>query len=62
MIFAKSFDAWAQQHAQKGEAILLQRLLARRFGPLSAVIAHRSQLPRLTSFYYGPITCWMRPT
>lgn len=38
MTLAKSFDAWAQQHEQKGEAILLQRLLARRFGPLPAVI------------------------
>ena len=39
MTLAKSFDAWAQQHEQKGiekgEAMLLQRLLARRFGTLS---------------------------
>lgn len=48
MTLAKSFDAWAQQHEQKGlergiekgiekgEAMLLQRLLARRFGALSS--------------------------
>ena len=43
MTLAKSFDAWAQQHEQKGlergiekgEAMLLQGLLARRFGTLS---------------------------
>ena len=43
MTLAKRFDAWAQQHEQKGlergiekgEAMLLQRLLARRFGTLS---------------------------
>ena len=45
MTLAKSFDAWAQQHEQKGiekgEALLLQRLLARRFGPLpSDLVAH----------------------
>ena len=50
MTLAKSFDAWAQQHEQKGieqgiakgiekgiaqgEAVVLQRQLARRFGPL----------------------------
>jgi predicted transposase/invertase (TIGR01784 family) len=48
MTLAKRFDAWAQQYEQKGlekgleegiekgEAILLQRQLARRFGPLPA--------------------------
>ena len=43
MTLAKRFDAWAQQHEQKGlergiekgEAMLLQGLLARRFGTLS---------------------------
>ena len=39
MTLAKSFDVWAQQHEQKriekGEAMLLQRLLVRRFGTLS---------------------------
>jgi hypothetical protein len=38
------FDAWAREHERKGivqgEALLLQRQLARRFGPLpSAVVA-----------------------
>ncbi|WP_083272257.1 DUF4351 domain-containing protein [Pseudomonas sp. AP19] len=48
MTLAKSFDAWAQQHEQKGvergiqqgiekgKARLLQRLLVRRFGTLSS--------------------------
>ncbi|MGV8843782.1 MAG: Rpn family recombination-promoting nuclease/putative transposase [Pseudomonas sp.] len=44
MTLANRFDTWAQQHEQKGlekgiekgEAILLQRQLARRFGPLPA--------------------------
>ena len=40
MTLAKSFDVWAQQHEQKGiekgEAMLLQRQLARRFGALSS--------------------------
>jgi hypothetical protein len=48
MTLAKSFDAWAQQHEQKGvergiqqgiekgKARLLQRQLVRRFGALSS--------------------------
>ena len=50
MTLAKRFDAWAQQHEQKGlergiekgiekgEAMLLQRQLARRFGALSSEV------------------------
>ena len=38
MTLAERFDSWAQQHEQKGiakgEALLLQRLLVRRFGAL----------------------------
>ncbi len=38
MTLAERFDSWAQQHEQKGiskgEALLLQRQLVRRFGAL----------------------------
>ena len=47
MILADRFETWALQHEQKGiekgEALLLQRLLVRRFGPLpSDLVAHIS--------------------
>jgi hypothetical protein len=43
------FDAWAREYEQKGlekgiekgEALLLQRLLARRFGPLPSDVTAR---------------------
>ena len=34
MTLAERFDTWAQKHEQRGEALLLQRLLTRRFGAL----------------------------
>ena len=40
MTLAEKFDQWAEQYKregrQEGETLLLQRLLARRFGPLPA--------------------------
>ena len=49
MTLAERFDEWAQQHRQegiekgieKGEALLLQRQLARRFGDLPTDILSR---------------------
>ena len=45
MTLAERFDTWAQQHEQRGvergEALLLQRLLVRRFGALPAEIVGR---------------------
>jgi hypothetical protein len=46
MTLAERFDTWAQQHEQKGlakgiakgEALLLQRLLVRRFGALPSEV------------------------
>ncbi len=34
MTLAERLDTWAQKHEQRGEALLLQRLLTRRFGAL----------------------------
>ena len=51
MTLAERFDQWAQQYEQRGkqagrqegEALLLQRLLTRRFGVLSADCVARIQ-------------------
>lgn len=34
MTLAERFDQWAQQHEQRGEALVLQKLLTKRFGVL----------------------------
>lgn len=34
MTLAERLDTWAQQHEQKGEALVLQKLLTKRFGVL----------------------------
>ncbi|MGB4466518.1 MAG: DUF4351 domain-containing protein, partial [Azovibrio sp.] len=36
MTLAERFDTWARQHEQKGEALVLQKLLTQRFGVLPA--------------------------
>lgn len=49
MTLAERFDEWAKAHEQKGlekglekgEALLLQRLLVKRFGPLPSAILVR---------------------
>ena len=43
MTLAEKFDQWAEDYKREGETLVLQRLLARRFGPLpSEVIARIS--------------------
>ena len=61
MTLADRFETWALQHEQrgiekgieKGEALLLQRLLVRRFGPLPDDL-----MARIGSATQEQIECW----
>nr|MBP8284532.1 Rpn family recombination-promoting nuclease/putative transposase [Chromatiaceae bacterium] len=41
MTLAEKFDQWAQDYKREGETLVLQRLLARRFGPLPTEVIAR---------------------
>ena len=41
MTLAEKFDQWAQDYQREGKTLVLQRLLARRFGPLPTEVIAR---------------------
>ena len=41
MTLAEKFDQWAEDYKREGETLVLQRLLARRFGPLPTEVIAR---------------------
>ena len=41
MTLAEKFDQWAEDYKREGETLLLQRQLARRFGPLPTAVVAR---------------------
>lgn len=54
MTLAERFDLWAQQHEQRGEALVLQKLLTKRFGTLPAEV-----LGKISSASAEQIDTWV---
>lgn len=54
MTLAERFDLWAQQYEQRGEALVLQKLLTKRFGTLPAEV-----LGKISSASAEQIDTWV---